>query len=77
MKLGAAFYLKQLGFGPQDISTMIDMKRTTARCAFERSSSTGTTLTRTSPSRPSGFDDYTKRHLERVIRRDPFQIVDA
>ncbi|KAG2212124.1 hypothetical protein INT46_006041, partial [Mucor plumbeus] len=31
MKLGAIFYLKQLGFNQYDISTMIDIKRPTVQ----------------------------------------------
>jgi predicted XRE-type DNA-binding protein len=36
MKLGAIFYLKQLGFNQYDISTMIDIKRPTVQSIISR-----------------------------------------
>ncbi|KAG2212059.1 hypothetical protein INT46_009433 [Mucor plumbeus] len=77
MKLGAIFYLKQLGFNQYDISTMIDIKRPTVQSIISRVNQTGTTLTGKSTGRPSAFDDYTQRHLERTIRRDPFQTLET
>jgi len=77
MKFGAIFYLKQLGFSQYDISTMIDIKRPTVQSIISRGDQTGTTLTGKSTGRPSTFDDYTQRHLERTIRRDPFQTLDT
>jgi transposase len=77
MKLSAIFYLTQLGFSQYDISNMIDMKRTTVEGAINRVATTGTTLTGKSMGRPSSFDDYTKRHLERIIRSDPFQTIET
>jgi transposase len=74
MKLGAIFYLKQLGFNQYNISTMIDIKRPTVQSSISRVNQTGATLTGKSTGRPSAFDDYTQRHLERTIRRDPFQL---
>ncbi|KAG2203550.1 hypothetical protein INT46_000846, partial [Mucor plumbeus] len=38
---------------------------------------TGTALTDKSTGRPSAFNDYTQRHLERTIRRDPFQTLET
>ncbi|KAG2190278.1 hypothetical protein INT46_003989 [Mucor plumbeus] len=75
MKLSAIFYLTQLGFSQYDISNMIDMKRTTVEDAINRVTTIGTTLAGKSMGRPSSFDDYTKRHLELIIRSDPFQII--
>jgi len=77
MKLGAIFYLKQLGFNQYDISTIIDIKRPTVQSIISRVNQTGTTLTGKSTGRPSAFDDYTQRHLERTIRRDPFQTLET
>jgi len=56
---------------------MIDMKRTTVEGAINRVATTGTTLAGKSMGRPSSFDDYTKRHLERIIRSDPFQTIET
>ncbi|KAG2193357.1 hypothetical protein INT46_006457 [Mucor plumbeus] len=77
MKLSAIFYLTQLGFSQYDISNMIDMKRTTVEGAINRVATTGTTLAGKSMGRPSSFDDYTKRHLKRIIRSDPFQTIET
>ena len=54
---------------------MIDMKRTTVEGAITSVATTGTTLTGKNIGRPSSFDDYTKRHLEQIIRSDPFQSI--
>ncbi|KAK9760707.1 hypothetical protein K7432_014982 [Basidiobolus ranarum] len=75
-KLTTVFYLQQLGISQHDISTMIDMKRTTVQSAIGRIAETGTTLAGKSTGRPSTFDKYTKRHLERIIRKDPFQTIE-
>ena len=78
IKLGAIFYLKQLGFNQYDISTMIDIKCSTVQSIISRVNQTGTTLTGKSTGRPSAFDDYTQRHLERTIRRgDHFQSLET
>ena len=78
MKLGAIFYLKQPGFSQYDISTMIDIKRRpTVQNIISRGDQTDTTLTGKSTGIPSTFDDYTQRHLERIIRRDPFQTLET
>ena len=71
MKVGAVFYLKQHGFNQYDISTMIGIKRPTVQSIISRVNQTGTTLTGKSTGRLSTFDDYTQRHLERTLRRDP------
>jgi transposase len=74
MKLGAIFYLKQRGFNQYDVSTMIDIKDPTVQSIIiSRVNQTDTTLTGKSTGRPSAFDDYTQRHLERTIRREHFQ----
>ena len=77
MKLGVIFYLKQLEFNQYDIATMIDIKRSTIQSIISRVNQTGTTLTGKSTGRPSAFEDYTQRHLERTIRRDPFQTLET
>jgi hypothetical protein len=56
---------------------MIDIKRPTVQSIISRVNQTGTTLTGKSTVRPSAFDDYTQRHLERTIRRDPFQMLET
>ena len=54
------------------------MKRTTVEGgAINRVATTGTTLAGKSMGRPSSFGDYTKRHLERIIRSDPFQTIET
>jgi transposase len=68
MKFSAIFYLTKLGFSQYDISNMIDMKRTTVEGAINRVATTVTTLTRKSMGRPSSFDDYTKQHLQPIIK---------
>jgi transposase len=78
MKLRAAFYLKRLGFDQYNVSTMTDIKHPTVQSIIPRVNQTGTTLTAgKSTGRPSAFDDYTQRHLERAIRRDPFQTLET
>jgi transposase len=53
------------------------MKRTTVEGAINRVATTGITFTgKSMGSRPSSFDDYTRRHLERIIRSDPFQTIE-
>ncbi|KAG2194549.1 hypothetical protein INT46_009204 [Mucor plumbeus] len=77
MKLSTIFYLTQFGSSQYDISNMIDMRRTTVEGAINRVATTGTALAGKSMGRPSSFDDYTKRHLERIIRSDPFQTIET
>ena len=77
MKLTAIFYLTQLAFSQYDISNMIDMKRTIVEGAINRVATTGTALTGKSMGRSSSFDNYTKRHLERIIRSDSFQTIET
>jgi transposase len=77
MKFGAIFYLKQLGFNQYGISIMIDIKRPTVQSIISRLNQTGTALTGKSTGRPSAFDDYTQRHLERTISRDSFQTLET
>jgi hypothetical protein len=56
---------------------MVDLKRPTIQSFISRENQTGTTLTGKSTARPSAYDDYTQRHLERTIRKDPFQILET
>jgi hypothetical protein len=56
---------------------MMGIKRTTVQAATDRVASTDTTLPGKSTGRPSTFDKYIRRHLERVIRRDLFQTIDT
>jgi hypothetical protein len=56
---------------------MIDMKHITVEGAINRVATTGTALTGKSTGRSFSFDDYTKRHLERIVRSDTFQTVKA
>ncbi|KAG2213355.1 hypothetical protein INT47_009028 [Mucor saturninus] len=62
MKLEAVHYLQQLGFGQAAIGTMVGVKRPNNQNA--------------SSERPNSLNDYTARHLERIIRKEPFQTVD-
>lgn len=74
MKLGAIFYLKQLGFNQYEISTMIDIKLPTVQSIKSRGDQSGTTLTEIA----SIFNcNNTQRHLERTIKRDPFQTLEV
>ena len=52
---------------------MIGIKHPKVQSVLSRVNQTDITLTGKSTGRPSAFDDYTQRHLERTIRRDPFQ----
>jgi hypothetical protein len=56
---------------------MIDLKRTIVEGAINRAATTGTTSIGKSMGKPSSFDDYTKRHLERIIRSDLFQTIET
>ena len=56
---------------------MIDIKHPTVQSIISRVNQPGTTLTGKSTERPSAFDYYMQRHLERAIRRDPFQTLDT
>ncbi|KAG2215008.1 hypothetical protein INT46_010819 [Mucor plumbeus] len=61
-----------------DVSNLIDVQRTTVEDAINRvATTTGTTLTGKSMGRSSSFDDYTKRHLERIIRSNSFQTIET
>jgi hypothetical protein len=73
MKPSVIFYVKQFGFSQCDISTMINMRRTSVQGAFDRIVFTDITLTGKKASRLSIFEQYTRCPLERVIRRDTFQ----
>ena len=56
---------------------MIHIKRPTVQSIIPRVSQAGTALTGKSTGRPSAFDEYTQCHLERTIRRDPFQALET
>ncbi|KAG2202747.1 hypothetical protein INT47_004771 [Mucor saturninus] len=75
MKLGAIHYLQQLGFSQAAIGTMVGVKRPNVQNAVGRVVQTGSPLKRKSPGRPNSLNDYTARHLERIIRKEPFQTV--
>ncbi|CEG75981.1 hypothetical protein RMATCC62417_10942 [Rhizopus microsporus] len=77
MKLNDTFYLKQLGFSQNDISIVIGMKRRIVQAVTDRTASAGTALPGKCTGRFSTFDESTRRHLERVTRRDLFQTVDT
>ncbi|KAG2201232.1 hypothetical protein INT46_008729 [Mucor plumbeus] len=68
---------QDLGFNQYNSSTMIEIKRPTVQSIISRVNQTSTTLTGKSIARPSAFDDYTQRYLERTIRRDPFQTLET
>ncbi|KAG2213422.1 hypothetical protein INT47_009096, partial [Mucor saturninus] len=71
-----ALYLQQLEFSKVAIGTMVGIKRPDVQNAVRRVAQTGSPLKRKSSERPNSLNDYTARHLERIIRKVPFQTVD-
>ncbi|KAG2191814.1 hypothetical protein INT47_011938, partial [Mucor saturninus] len=57
------------------IGTMVGVNRPNVQNAVGRVVQTGSFLKRKSPGRPNSLNDYIARHLERIIRKEPFQIV--